>query len=399
MTAFTDDGLAQLRASLERHLAQGYAPGVVAVVSRGQQTHVLPLGTKAFGDPAPMPRDALFRIASMTKAVTAAAVMMLVDEGKLRLDEPVDRLLPELADRRVLKRIDGPLDDTVPANRAITVEDLLTFRQGFGIIFAEPGATPLLRAIEALSISGFGMPNPNQPFGPDEWMKRLGTLPLMHQPGERWMYTTGSDVQGVLISRASGQSLPAFFRERIFGPLGMNDTAFGVPKEKLARFVPAYHPENGWMVAWDPPTASRWEHEPKFPEGDSGLISTAEDYLAFARMLLAGGTHGGQRLLSAASVKAMMTDHLTAAQRTDPEAEVILTKGRGWGYGLSVISQAVPQGPAAGAISWCGGLGTSWISDPAKDLTAILLTQREFESPDPPAIHKEFWSAAYKALG
>jgi CubicO group peptidase (beta-lactamase class C family) len=399
MTAFTDDGLAQLRADLERHLAQGYAPGVVAVVSRGEQTHVLPLGTKAFGAAEPMPHDALFRIASMTKAVTAAAVMMLVDDGKLRLDEPVDRLLPELADRRVLKRIDGPLDDTVPANRPMTVEDLLTFRQGFGIIFAEPGATPLLRAIEGLGISGFGMPNPNQPFGPDEWMKRLGALPLMHQPGERWMYTTGSDVQGVLIARASGQSLPEFFRERILGPLGMNDTAFGVPKEKLGRFVPAYHPEGGKMVAWDHPTASRWEHEPQFPEGDSGLISTAEDYLAFARMLLAGGAHGGKRLLSAASVKAMMTDHLTTAQRTEPEAEMILTKGHGWGYGLSVISQAVPRGPPVGAVGWCGGLGTSWISDPATDLTAILLTQREFEGPDPPAIHKEFWSAAYRALG
>ncbi len=399
MPAFTDHGLAKLRAGLERHIAQGYAPGVVALIGRGEQARVMALGTKAFGDTAPMPRDALFRIASMTKAVTAAAVMMLVEDGKLRLDEPVDRLLPELADRRVLRRIDGPLKDTVPAERPITVEDLLSFRQGFGIVFAAPGSTPLLRAIERLQISGFGRPNPDQPFGPDEWMKRLGTLPLMHQPGERWMYTTGSDVQGVLIARASGQTLPAFFQARILGPLGMTDTAFGVPADKLGRLVPAYRSENGKPVAWDLPSASRWEREPLFPEGDSGLISTAQDYLAFARMLLSGGTYGDRRLLSEASVRAMTTDQLTPAQRADPDAEAILTRGRGWGYGLSVIDEPVPDGPPGEAFGWCGGLGTSWISDPRNDLTAILLTQREFESPDPPPIHKEFWAAAYRALG
>lgn len=397
--AFTANGLANLRGGLERHIAQGYAPGVVALISRGDQTHILPLGTKAFGDPAPMPRNALFRIASMTKPITAAAVMMLVEDGKVRLDEPVDRLLPELADRRVLKRLDGPLNQTVPAERPITVEDLMTFREGFGIVFAEPGSIPILKAIEDLGIGGFSMPNPNQPFGPDEWMKRLGKLPLMHQPGQRWMYTTGSDLQGVLIARASGKTLPAFFQERILGPLGMADTAFGVPKAKLDRFVPAYRPENGKMVAWDLPTASRWEHEPLFPEGDSGLISTAEDYLAFARLLLAEGAYGDKRLLSEASVRAMTTDHLTPAQRNDPDAQAILTKGRGWGYGMSVISEAVPDGPAEDAIGWCGGLGTSWISDAKADLTAILLTQREFDGPDPPAIHKEFWTAAYRALG
>ena len=399
MTAFTEDGLAKLRAGLERHIAQGYAPGVVALISRGDQTHVLPLGTKAFGDPAPMPRNALFRIASMTKAITAAAVMILVEDGKVRLDEPIDRLLPELADRKVLRRIDGALDDTVPAVRPITVEDLLTFRLGLGVVFAAPGSTPILRAIESLQICGFGPPNPTQPFGPDEWMKRLGTLPLMHQPGARWMYTTGSDIQGVLIARASGKSLPAFFQERILGPLGMTDTAYGIPRAKLDRFTTAYRQENGQVVARDLPTASRWEHEPLFPEGDSGLISTAEDYLAFARMLLAGGTYGDKRLLSEASVRAMTTDHLSTAQRTEPDAEAILTKGRGWAYGLSVVTDPSPRGPAEDAIGWNGGAGTSWISDPRRDLTAILLTQREFESPDPPAIHKEFWAAAYQALG
>jgi CubicO group peptidase (beta-lactamase class C family) len=397
--AFTADGLAKLRAGPERHIAQGYAPGVVALISRGDQSHILPLGTKAFGDPAPMPRDAIFRIASMTKALTAAAVLMLVEDGKLRLDEPVDRLLPELAERRVLKRIDGPLDDTVPARRPITVEDLLTFREGFGIVFGEAGSTPMLQAIERLGICGFGRPNPSQPFGPDEWMKRLGTLPLMHQPGERWMYTTGSDIQGVLVARASGKTLPAFLQERIFAPLGMKDTAFAVPPEKLGRLVTAYGKQDGKVVASDLPAASLWAREPLFPEGDSGLVSTAEDYLAFARMLLAEGMYGDKRLLADASVRAMTTDHLTPTQRSDPDAEMILTKGHGWGYGLSVISESAPDGLPLDAFGWNGGFGTSWISDPRNDLTIVLLTQREFDGPDPPPIHKEFWAAAYKALG
>jgi CubicO group peptidase (beta-lactamase class C family) len=334
----------------------------------------------------------------MTKPVTAAAAMMLVEDGRLKLDEPVDRLMPELAGRRVLKAIDGPLDDTVPATRPITVEDVLTFRLGWGLVFAEPGSTPIVRAVEALDLAGFGMPNPSYPYGPDEWARRLGTLPLMHQPGERWMYTVGSNVVGVLVARASGQTLPAFFQERIFAPLGMTDTAFGVADDKVGRFVPAYHPEDGKLVAYDPPATSPWRHEPRFPAGDSGLISSADDYLTFARMLLAGGTHEGKRLLSEASVKAMTTDHLTAAQRTDPDAEMILTRGKGWGYGMSVVAQAAANGPPAGAVGWCGGLGTSWTSDPAKDFTAVLLTQREFDGPDPPAIHKDFWTAAYGAL-
>ncbi len=198
-----------------------------------------------------MRRDTIFRISSMTKPITAAAAMILVEECALRLDEPVDRLLPELADRRVLKRLDGPLDETVPANRPITVRDLLTFRLGFGLIMATPDACPILKAAidqgdrRRARRSRLAMP------APDEWLRRLGTLPLMYQPGERWLYSTGSDVLGVLIARAAGQPFDAFLRERIFAPLGMKDTGFSVPAAELDRLATGYwtNPQTGTLDA------------------------------------------------------------------------------------------------------------------------------------------------------
>jgi CubicO group peptidase (beta-lactamase class C family) len=197
------------------HVERGEMPGIVTLVSRRGETHVDAIGAKAVGGSDPMRRDAIFRIASMTKPITAAAAMILVEECKLRLDGPVDRWLPELADREVLKRLDGPLDDTVPADRPITLRDLLTFRLGIGAVMAPPGRYAIQKAMEEAGLA----PGPNAPsHAPDEWMKRLGSLPLIHQPGEKWMYHTGSDVLGVLIARASGQALESFFRERIFEP-------------------------------------------------------------------------------------------------------------------------------------------------------------------------------------
>jgi len=234
---FSREGLKVAETQLVGQVAEGLAPGAVGLLDRGGETEVFTAGAMALGGP-PMRRDSLFRVASMTKPVTAAAVMMLVEDGILALEEPVDRLLPELAQRQVLRRPDGPLEDTVPARRPITVEDLLTFRVGLGLLFA-PSATPILQAVAELGIVGFGPPNPRMPFGPDEWLRRLSTLPLMSQPGEAWRYTTGSDVQGVLVARASGQPLDDFLRERIFEPLGMKDTGFHVPADKRDRLVTA----------------------------------------------------------------------------------------------------------------------------------------------------------------
>jgi CubicO group peptidase (beta-lactamase class C family) len=388
---FDADGLAKLKTLLEDHVAKGSAPGLVALVARGGETHAFPIGKRALGDAAAVKRDDIFRLASMTKPITAVAAMMLIEEGKLTLDEPVDRLLPELANRRVLKRLDGALNETVPANRPITVEDVLTFRLGWGIVFAQ--GYPILKAVEGLY--GFGMPNPAGSMTADEWMQRLGALPLMAQPGERWLYTLGSDVLGVLIARAAGQSLPEVFQDRIFGPLGMNDTAFYVPQDKLDRVVTGYMPQAGKLALFDPPNGM-YADPPAFPAGDSGLVSTADDYAAFARFLRTGLAPDGLRLVSEASLKAMKTNHLTPAQIEG--GKDILGPGRGWGYGMGVWVAPNPNGIAPGAYGWDGGFGTSWFNDPARDLTAILLTQRVFDGPDPPRLHKDFWKAAYAAV-
>src|SRR5579863_8645194 len=179
------------------YVERGEVPGLVTLVSRRGEVHVDVIGTMAFEGHDPMRRDTIFHISSMTKPIIAVATMILAEECKLRLDEPVDRWLPELAERRVLKRLDGPLDDTVPAKRAITVRDLLTFCMGFGQLMAAPDAYPVLQAANEQQI-GMGPPSPSTTSAPAEWMRRLGSLPLMYQPGEHWIYNTGSDVLGVL---------------------------------------------------------------------------------------------------------------------------------------------------------------------------------------------------------
>jgi len=372
-------------------VAQGSLPGLVALVAKENETHAFPVGAMTLEGKPPVRRDTIFRIASMTKPITAVAAMMLIEEGKLLLDEPIDRLAPELTDRRVLKRIDGPLDDTVPARRAITVEDVLTFRLGWGVLFSD--TYPIAKA--TVGLPGFGMPNPKTPITPDEYMQRLGGLPLMAQPGEQWLYTTGSNVLGVLISRAVGKPLDTVLSERIFGPLGMTDTAFHISPEKLGRFITGYMPQDGKLALFDPP-AGMYVGPPAFPAGDSGLISTADDFGAFARFMMTGLAPDGRRLLSDSSLKAMKTDHLTAAQRQG--GRNVLGPSRGWGYGLGIMAEDSPHGVARGAYGWDGGFGTSWFNDPANGLTAILLTQRAFDSPDPPTVHKDFWKAAYGAV-
>src|SRR5262249_35547337 len=229
MTAkgFSAAGLARMHGVMAHHVERDELPGLVTLVSRHGEIHVDAFGMKARGGREPMQRDTIFRIASMTKPVAAAAAMMLVEDCKLRLDDPVDRWLPELAGRRVLKRLDGPLEDTVPAKRPISLRDLLTLRMGLGYIMTS-GAYPIQQAANELKLL-LGPPRPQSLPHPDEWMRRLGTLPLMHQPGEKWMYDIGLDVLGVLIARASGQPLERFLQERIFERLGMKDTGFSVP--------------------------------------------------------------------------------------------------------------------------------------------------------------------------
>jgi CubicO group peptidase (beta-lactamase class C family) len=377
------------------YVERGEVPGIVTLVSRRGEVHVDALGMKAVGGSDPMRRDTIFRIASMTKPITAAAAMILVEECKLRLDEPVDRLLPELADRRVLKRIDGAIDDTVPANRPITLRDLLTFRLGIGAVMAPPGRYPIQKAMADAGLA----PGPNPPsHAPDEWMKRLGSLPLIHQPGEAWMYHIGSEILGVLIARVAGQTLENFFRERIFEPLGMKDTGFHVPAEKLERLPPSYmaNPETGVLTVHDEPGDSRWAGTPAFPSGGGGLVSTIDDYHAFCQMMLNKGRHGHERILSRPSVELMTTDQLTPEQKAG--ARVFFGDNRGWGFGVAVTTRRNDLSSVPGRFGWDGGIGTSAYSDPNEDMVGILMTQRLMDSPEPPGVFRDFWTSAYQAI-
>jgi CubicO group peptidase (beta-lactamase class C family) len=324
--------------------------------------------------------------------------MILVEECTIRLDEPVDRLLPEPANRRVLKRIDGSLDDTEPARRPIIVRDLLTFRMGLGMIMGPPDVYPIQKAASELQVVGFGPPNQATPHGPDEWLRRVATLPLMHQPGEKWMYNTGSYVLGVLIARASVKPLEAFLRERIFEPLGMKDTGFSVPAAKLDRLVNAYWPnaQTGALDLYDDVKASQWARPPAFPDGGAGLVSTVDDYLAFGRMMLNKGKHGAERILSRPSVELMTADQLTPAQKA-ASAFGDMWESHGWGFGVSVVTSRDGVAASPGRYGWDGGFGTTWSSDPAEDMVAILMTQRVAFPPSSP-VYLDFWTSVYQAI-
>ena len=308
---FSPKRLTRVREVLERYVDAGYVPGAIAVIARHGEVHIEALGTLAFegaGAETPMAADTICRTGSMTKPIVAACAMTLVEDCTLRLDDPVDEFLPELTDMRVLADPNGPLDDTVPANRPITLRDLLTFTLGTGMVPAEPGTIPIADALRALH------DEPEPP--PDEWIRRAGALPLVYQPGERWMYHTAANVTGVLIARATGMSFGDALRERICGPLGMTDTGFSVAGENISRLSTAYQPDQatGELVVEDGPDGY-WSRPPAFEDGGGGLVSTASDYLAFASALMAGGAHDGERVLSRPSVTLMTTDHLTPSQK------------------------------------------------------------------------------------
>ncbi|MFK8850231.1 serine hydrolase domain-containing protein [Streptomyces sp. Ac-502] len=400
-SGFSEAGLRRMRDVLEGHVTSGKIPGLVALVSRHGETHVEALGTMRHDGGAPMRRDTIFRMASTSKPVGIAAGMILLDECRLRLNDPVEPWLPELAGRQVLKRVDGPLDDTVPAQRQITVRDVLTCTFGLGMDMLSLHH-PIQAALQELELTGQRTPLPD----PDEWMRRLGTLPLMSQPGERWGYHIGSDLLGVLVARVTGQSYETFLRERVLDPLGMRDTGFHVPDDKIDRLPPGYvpDPETGDFIVWDQAAGGRYSRPPAFASGGGGLVSTADDYHAFFRMLLNGGTHDGERILSRPAVRLMTTNRLTPAQQALREAQAANSEGSfglglhgGWGLGMAVHTYRGDYAPV-GQFGWDGGAGTSTYADPDGQLTGILLTHVGMSTADSPRLIHDFWTMLYQAL-
>ena len=373
--------MARIDEMVGRAVERGEAPGVVAAVARGEQVHVATAGCMALDGPT-MKRDTLFRLSSTTKPVTAVAVLSMVDDGLLDLDSSVEGLLPELADRRVLTRPDGPLDDTVEAERPITVRDLLTFTWGFGMqgaMFMAPEPWPIVAAAEERRLYTFGPPQPDSMPDPETWMARLGELPLLAQPGDRWLYQSGSQVLGVLLARTAGSPLAQVMRDRVFLPLGMKDTGFHT--SETDRLSTAYDTKDGELFVADPPDG-RWSRPSAFPDASGGLVSTVDDLVAFGRTLL----HGGRPVLQAATVAQMTRDQLTSEQKANVWPGFSFLDDRGWGYGVSVL--------ADGRYTWEGGFGTAWSNVPSEDLTVVVLTQRAVNETGMPRVCDDVLAAA-----
>lgn len=405
-TTWALGGLETLRATMERHVERGELPGLAYLVERNGEREVVTVGAGAFGA-APLQRDALFRITSISKPIVAAAAMRLIEDGRMQLDAPVARWLPELAAPRVLRTIDAELDDTVPAEQPVTVEHLLTSRLGFGTVMAEPGSFPIQRAEEQLGLGTLGPPWPPARLTSDEWIARFATLPLMHRPGGGWMYNTSITVLGILLERVVGGRLGDVLRELLLEPLGMHDTGFVVAPGDLHRLTTAYEPgpDGAPPVVIDRPEDSWWSDPAALANGAGWLVSTVDDVGAFAAMIASGGEHEGRTILCPDTVRAMSTDHLDAAQRD--QARLFVDHDGGWGYGMRVPAAGAlgsnAAGPIAassvpGGVGWDGGTGTSWRWRPDVGLTGVLLTQLAMTSPVPPSLMLDFWTAALAAV-
>lgn len=388
--------MADLRNTLETHVNNGSVPGAVGLVAHGDRVEeVAAVGSVDVEGTAPMARDSIFRIASITKPIVAAAVMMLVEDGRIALDDPVGAWLPELAAPSVVRTPSSPVDDVVPAVRPITVFHLLASRTGYGFPsdFSLPALAPLFSKLKQ------GPPQPLAVPAPDAWMAALARIPLLHQPGDGWLYNLSSDLQGVLISRVTGVPLPEFLAERLFEPLGMTDTAFSVPAGKLDRFTSYYaagaeagperDPESGLELL---DTADgQWSTPPPFPSGAGGLVSTLDDWHAFGRMLLADGTADGRRLLTPESVRRMTTNQLTTPER---ESAGLFLEGMGWGFGGAVDIEAVQPWSVPGRYGWVGGTGTTAHITPSTGAVTLMFSQLQMGGPSFPALMRDFWRYA-----
>ena len=370
---FSAEGLAKIAPTLQPIVDSGDLSGFVTLTFRhGEIAQLITIGYRDIEKKLPMERDTLFRIASMTKPITSLAALMLMEEGKFKLDDPITKFAPEFKNLRVLKEATGPLDQTVPAARDITFDDIFTHRSGLAYGFSSMG--PI--AHEYQRVLGDVL---NNDMGADQWMKALSTLPLLYQPGERFHYSHSTDVLGFLVGRIAGMPFRDFLMQRIFGPLGMSDTDFYVPPAKRARAAVVYRMNNEKNVL-EPVPFKQYDTPPAFCSGGGGLISTADDYLKFARLMLNKGELNGTRLVKSSTVELMCTNRLTAAQRAIPFLGAIpMWDGMGFGLGVSVIDAPEKLGflgmGGVGSFGWPGAFGTWWQADPANDLIMIYLIQ------------------------
>lgn len=382
----------RLNAALQPHVDHGDCVGLTWLVADADEVFTGSLGASDEDGRHPVDVDTIYRTASLTKPVVAAAALLLVEREVLRLDDAVERHIPDLADWRVLASADAPLDATVAADRSPTVEDLLTSRLGVGWDFSDLSSfdQPVMTALGELSL-GAGPPQPQGLPPTDEWVRRFATVPLERQPGTTWLYDTSLLVLGVVVERSTGMRLGDALDALVFAPLGMGDTAFHVSDHNAERLGPCYSidADTGERSVYDP-ADGQWRHRPLFEAGNGGLVSTVTDYFAFVDALRKG------TLLGPEMVEAMTTNHLSAEQLAGSAPEP--GGGLGWGYGLGVrVGEDELESP--GTYGWEGGLGSTWRTDPERDRVAILLTNTAWLNPAGAAVRERFRDAVFHASG
>ena len=349
---------------LRRHVEAGTIPGAVALLGTGDVA-VVAAGAAAVGGAA-MRDDAIMRMQSMTKPITAVAALRLVEAGRLELDQSVEEWLPELANRRVLSSPTAALDDTVPAHRAITLRHLLTNASGYGMALV---SSPLQQAMADNGTEA----GPERPtVSAEGWLTRLAELPLAFQPGEGWRYHHSFGLLGILIARLTGGPLGEHLAKDLFGPLGMTDTALWVPEEKLDRLPAAYRHGDDGLVETEPAGGGFYAGPPSFDMSHGDLVSTARDFHRFTRMLADGGQVEGEPVISADHLRQMISDQVPGENKTPDSFFPGFWEAMGWGFGLGVRT----EGSQRGRYGWSGGQGTDFFVDPDGTI-GILLTQVE----------------------
>jgi CubicO group peptidase (beta-lactamase class C family) len=385
--------LERLRQVIQRHVEAGrLSGGVAAVVRNGRMVPLAPVGSMDVESKRPMRPDAIFRIYSMTKPITSVAVLMLVEEGRLKLSDPVSKYIPELAQRKVLVDPEGPVEKLVDAQREMTVRDLLTHTSGLTYGFMGKGP------VNALYEQLMGPVGKRSTDDLETFVRKLGALPLVYQPATKWNYSVSTDVLGHLVAVVSGKPFDAFLRERLFVPLDMRDTDFWVPADKLDRLTANYRTEeDGKLALFDAAPQSSYAQRPAFLSGGGGLVSTARDYARFAQMLLDGGELDGRRILGRKTVEWMTRDHLSRAERDVPFLRMV-NPGAGFGLGVSVLTDPAKNGRpgSKGSYGWGGAAGTHFWVDPDEELVGVVMVQNM--NPFLLALPPDVETAVYQAL-
>jgi len=381
---FSSERLERITTHMQGYIERGDTNGILTLVAhKGEVVHLARCGYKEIATQEPMGFDTIFRIYSMTKPIVSLALMMLYEQARFQLNDPVHKYLPEFKDIKVLE----PNGELVPPRQEISIQHLLTHTAG--LTYGAFGDTEVDRMLVAANIF-------DKSITLEEMVRRITRLPLLYHPGERWVYSVATDVVGRLVEVLSGQSLADFLDEKIFQPLGMVDTSFSVPPEKLARFSPCYAETETEKIVMNDGVQNSTYRNVKCYSGGGGLVSTLEDYFKFASLVSNRGYLNGIRLLGRKTLELMRSNHLPADLLPMVIQEPIL--GYGFGLGFSVlldVAQSQAQG-SVGSHGWSGLASTTFWVDPVEDLVAILMTQYIALNPFP--LHADFRSLVYQAL-